>query len=121
MKKQKLCPKCGHPRSLCECYQFMEVEVRLGARRRTNREGNTVTVNDVPGVSVKYGVMSLDGKPLTYKGTPMTYQGFQFSRLPTLEAAERFAEFLNSDQIFDCVIPREFLTESGHAESRDAR
>jgi hypothetical protein len=105
------CDKCERPAALCECCGDVEVV------------SSTVTVYHIngsnrqaPAVTLAYGSIVIPARTTAsgeHRPARRVPQGGQSSVFFDEESAgflaETFADFLNSDAIFECVIPKQFL------------
>ncbi len=92
------CEKCERPIVHCECMT-----------------AHTMAASTMTLLAVVDGFWP-QGQSATGPNT-VVYYGFGGEKLnpssfATITAANEFASFLNSDRIFDCAIPRQFLKET---------
>lgn len=101
------CLGCERPESLCECCD--DIAEALVQRVALDHESGGISVCYL--VAVSYDRATTDGSQRVFSTS-------QFDKLLTDDTyvsgnfqAIAFAEFLNSDAIFDCVIPKRFLKQ----------
>jgi hypothetical protein len=112
------CQFCERPDSLCECYESINatpMKIPVFHKDRTKPNG------EVDAVRVAYGTCKVKRVAGSTISAPSSVDaGSQYTTFPDVyqaggvewaasAMAGLFAQFLNSDAIFDCKVPRHFL------------
>ena len=98
------CDYCERPLGLCECVGVVDC---VAVDHPIYHEGEK---SFWPAVEIPYGTLESEYPPVSTVITPYKDPGGAMYRMMrTMAEARAFAEFLNSDAIFEGVIPKQFL------------